>query len=119
MRKLISVAICAVLLALSAVPEALASGYTGLVGLDNWLPFQVSVGNTATLLVPARPGRGTVRVINPAAVVLCYGPTASVTVTTGECLPAVVGSSATIPVTTAVYAVFATGSATVTGSETY
>lgn len=118
MRKLLALLASAALLALSSVPEALASGYTGLVGTDNILPFQVSVGTTATLLVAARPGRSTVTIINPAAVVLCYG-NAGVTTTTGTCLPATVGYARTIAYTGALYAVFASSSATVTGDEVF
>lgn len=84
----------------------------------NMVNFQVSVGTSATLLVSARPGRSTVTIINPAAVVLCYG-NAGVTVTTGTCLPATVGYARTIAYTGALYAVFASSSATVTGDEVF
>ena len=84
----------------------------------NFTPFQVSVGTTATLLAAARTGRQSITIINPAAVVLCYGNT-GVTITTGECLPAIVGAARTIQFTGALYAVFASSSATVPGSESY
>ena len=75
----------------------------------------VSVGPAATLIVAQRidvqtGARISVTIVNVGqAVSLCIG-NAGVTAATGVCLPAVVGASITLNVTSAIYGVWADGS---------
>jgi hypothetical protein len=73
---------------------------------------QVTVGATATLIVPAGAGRETVTIVNNAAVDVFLGP-AGVTITTGVLLAGVKGQTLSLPTTNAIYGVVATATSPV------
>lgn len=120
----------------SAVPVALAAlpalpagansiGSVGVnnkpVGAGSLVTAQVSVGITATLLAAARtgaPGVGRIAItfVNSGTATVFYGP-AGVTVANGMPLPA--GSSATLEMTAALYAIGASGTNVIAVQETF
>lgn len=76
---------------------------------------QVSVGNSATQIIAANTSRSGVVITNPSASTTIYVGTSGVTTSTGAILPP--GSSLTLPVTSAVYGIVATGTQTVSYAE--
>jgi len=88
------------------------------VGSSNWVVNQVSVGSTATSLVPVRSARQAVVVTNMGATPVYLGG-AGVTMINGALLPGVVGASKTIPTTTAVYGIVGANSQIVSIEELY
>jgi hypothetical protein len=66
---------------------------------------QVSVLATATLIVAQNTGRHAVLITNLGAIAIYIGPDATVTTTTGQLLPGVVGASISIPSKSAVYGI--------------
>lgn len=68
---------------------------------------QVSVGTTATQIVAARAGRGSVKITNLGTTDVFIG-VAGVTATTGDLLPGTKGASIVIPASVAVFGVAAT-----------
>lgn len=79
---------------------------------------QVSVGATATQIVAARSGRGTVTVTNTTTTDIYLG-NSDVTTTTGTLLVGVKGASITLSFVDALYGIVASGTAAVTAAETY
>lgn len=79
---------------------------------------QVSVGASATPIVAARSGRGSVTIENTGTTVIYIGNSA-VTTGTGFYLPGVAGAAVTIPSSAALYGITAGGSQTVTVVETF
>lgn len=95
------------------------------VGTSAFATNQVSVLTSATLIVAARTGaqgvgRKSVTVINKTGSDgVCIGNTGSLTTSTGACLPAVVGSSATLDTQAAIYGIVGTTTQIVSYVETY
>lgn len=84
----------------------------------------ISVGSTATIVVAARVGRGTVTVVNEGTVaVRCGGPNVTFAGGTGSTggvlIPGVAGASFTFPTSAAVSCVVSTGTEPVSEVETY
>lgn len=79
---------------------------------------QVTVGTTATLIVPARPYRNSVTVILKEAVACHVGP-AGVTAANGAFLPGVIGASMTLPYSGAIYMVSTGATCNVSFMETF
>lgn len=75
---------------------------------------QVSVGAAATLIVAQNTGRKAVVVTNTSTTAVYVGANKNVTTSNGQLLPGVVGASLSIPSTSAIYGIVATGSETVT-----
>jgi hypothetical protein len=71
---------------------------------------QVTVGATATLIVAQNVGRKAVVITNLGITPVYLGSNSSVTATTGQILPGTVGASISIPSTSAVYGIVASGS---------
>lgn len=84
-------------------------------GYSNLATGQVSVGTTATVIAAARTGRGTVTVANGATAI--YVGNSGVTTTTGILVP--VNGNLTLTFNGAVYGIVATGTSSVTYSESY
>ena len=91
----------------------------GGAAYSNMTPAQVSVAATATQIVAARAGRGSVTIQNTTTTPVYIGSTNAVTTTTGILLPGTVGATITLPYSGAVYGIVGTGSATVTEYELY
>jgi len=93
------------------------------VGAAAFAATQVSVGNTATLILAARTGApGTGRLaatVTNIGTIDVYVGGGGVTTGTGQLLPGVKGASLTIPTTAAIYGVVATGTQTVCALETF
>lgn len=85
----------------------------------NLATSQVSVGATATQIVAARSGRGSLTIENAGTTALWIGADATVTSSTGFLLPGVAGASVTVPSATAVFGITGGGSQTVTVLETF
>lgn len=79
---------------------------------------QVSVGTTATLILPSRANRTQVTIVQHGTTQVFLG-IAGVTITTGSLLPGVAGSSYTIPGGSALYGVVGTGTDTVSFLESW
>lgn len=79
---------------------------------------QISVANTATLIVASRAGRRGVVITNHGTTAVYIG-LVGVTTTTGILLAGVVGASISIPTTAAVYGIVASGTQTVSFIEAY
>jgi hypothetical protein len=79
---------------------------------------QVVVGTTATLISAARDGTDDVTIVNFGTTQVFIG-NANVTTGTGFPLPGVVGASLTIPATTAIYGIVASGTQPVAVMSTY
>jgi hypothetical protein len=79
---------------------------------------QVSVGTTPTLISAARDGTDDVTIMNFGTTQVFIG-NANVTTSNGFPLPGVVGASLTIPATTAIYGIVATGSQPVAVLSTF
>lgn len=79
---------------------------------EDFKTAQVTVANTATLLVASQDGRGDVTIQNRSTVDVYIGDS-GVTTANGFPLPGVVGSTLTVPFTTALYAIVAAGTANV------
>lgn len=85
-------------------------------GLPNLGTNQVSIATSATPLVAARAGRGSVVVVNPSTVT-CYVGAAGVTTNNG--LPVLPGGFVVLPTTAAVYAISSSGTQTMAFAEVY
>jgi hypothetical protein len=79
---------------------------------------QVTIGTTATQVVPVRSGRSAVKITNLGTVDIFCGA-AGVTTTTGDLLAGVKGGALTIPSGAAVFCVVATGTQAISFMETY
>jgi hypothetical protein len=88
-------------------------------GAANFTPTQVSVGAAATQIVAPRAGRQTVTVINTGSTAFYLGPSSSVAAASGVLIPAGVGVSITLAYSGALYAVTASGTATLSAYELY
>lgn len=93
------------------------------IGVANFVPAQVSVGATATLIVAARTGaagigRKTVCVTNTGSMVVYLGGS-GVTTSTGDYLAGVAGAGKCFDTQAAIYGIVGTGSETVSETETY
>jgi hypothetical protein len=75
---------------------------------------QVSVLGTATLIVAQNTGRHAVLITNTGTIAIYIGIDATVTASTGQLLPGVVGASISIPSKSAVYGISASTAETVT-----
>lgn len=101
------------------IPVQLVSNgaFVGPLGTTaNFTPFQGSVAATSSPLVAARAFRASVTIVNSSGVALYLGNT-GVTTTTGVIINP--GYSVTLNTTTAIYAVVATGTQTISGYELY
>lgn len=85
---------------------------------SNFNTSQATVGATATLIVPQRSGRDTVVIENTGTTDVYLGG-ASVTTTTGLLLPGVVGATAALETTDAVYGIVAAGTQKVCSFENF
>jgi|SRR5579862_621292 len=79
---------------------------------------QVSVGATATLISAANPNRSTICITNMGTTDVYIGFTSGVTTSTGDLLAGTKGAFIAVDTQTDVYAIVATGSQTVSYSET-
>jgi hypothetical protein len=79
---------------------------------------QATVGTTATQIVAARAGRGSVRIVNHGTTDVFIGA-AGVTTTTGTLLQGVIGYSVTIDGGAAVFGIVATGTQVVSALEAF
>ena len=79
---------------------------------------QVVVGATATLISAARDGTDDVTIVNFGTTQVFIG-NANVTVSNGFPIPGVVGASLTIPATTAIYGIVASGTQPVAVLSTF
>ena len=84
------------------------------VGVGLQSTNQISVGSTATLIIAANASRAALAIANPSAVTVYLGAS-GVTAATGHAL--LTGTAITMPVTSAVYGIVASGSQTVTYLE--
>ena len=87
-------------------------------GSNGFATSQATATTTATQVLAARNGRNAVTIENTSATAVYLGP-AGVTAATGFLLPGTIGATVTLPVTAALYAVTATGTATLAFVETY
>lgn len=90
----------------------------GIVGSPNIATGQVSVGTTATLIVPARAGRRALTIVHEGTADIRYGA-AGVTTGTGALLAGTKGTSMTAPVTGALYGIVGTGTQPLSYVETW
>ena len=79
---------------------------------------QVTVGTTPTLISAARDGTDDVTIVNFGTTQVFIG-NANVTVSNGFPIPGVVGASLTIPATTAIYGIVASGTQAVAVLATF
>lgn len=79
---------------------------------------QVSIGNTATLILPVRTGRRSLIIVQHGTVDVFIGDS-GVTTSNGLLLTGTKGASLSIPGTMAVYAIVASGTQTVSYLEIY
>lgn len=86
-------------------------------GLGTLGTNQVAVAATATQIVGARTTRSGVLIINPSAVIVYVGNTSGVTTANGA--PIGPGNWITLPTTSAVFGISATGTNTVAFVEVY
>jgi hypothetical protein len=91
---------------------------TSTSGSANIATGQVTVGTTATQIVPARSGRISVKTTDLGTTDLFCGA-AGVTTATGDLLAGVKGGSITVPTGAAFYCVVATGTQAVSFMESY
>ena|ERR1041385_2060731 len=90
----------------------------GIVGSPNIATGQVSVGTTATLIVPARAGRRALTIIHEGTADIRYGAS-GVTTGTGALLAGTKGTSMTAPVTGPLYGIVGTGTQPLSYVETW
>jgi hypothetical protein len=90
----------------------------GTIGSSNLNPGQVSVGTTATQIIPSRAGRRAVTIINEGTTDVRFG-NSNVTTGNGALLSGTKGSTVTLPVSTAIYGIVGTGTQSVSYVETW
>lgn len=86
---------------------------------EDFITGQVTVGATATLIRAANDGRDEITIQNLGTTPVYIGKDANVTTSNGFPIPGVAGSSITIPATTAIYGIVASGSQAVAFLGTY
>jgi hypothetical protein len=101
--------------------------YNQSVGATNLATGQATVTTAATLIGPlggrtGPPGTGRVAITiinNTGSDRLCIANSNTVSITTGQCLPAVAGASITLNTTSVIYGIVPATTQTVSFSETY
>jgi hypothetical protein len=88
-------------------------------GAANGATGQVSVTSTATLVAASRTTRRSIKVTNTGTTDVYIGFTSGVTTSTGDLLVGAKGAFISIPTTSAVYAIVASGSVSVSYVEAY
>lgn len=95
------------------------TGGSSNAGAANAATGQVSVTTTATLVAASRATRRSVKVTNTGTTDVYVGYTSGVTTSTGDLLVGIKGAFISVPTTSAVYAIVASGSVSVSYVEVY
>lgn len=95
-------------------PTGVPVGGTGAIATG-----QAVAGAAASLIVPARPGRAAVTLINNTGSAVVRVGGATVTTSTGAYMPAVAGAQLTLATSAAIYAISAGADQTMSFIETY
>jgi hypothetical protein len=75
---------------------------------------QISCANTPTLINANEPNRAFESLVNTTTTPVYYGPSSTITTSTGSLLPGVVGASVNFAYTGGMYCIVATGTAVIT-----